>query len=149
MALMSRRNIVIAAASAVIVIGAAAWFLMDGGDVAAPDDPPARSAVPLYQNLGTIVVNLVNSDEETHYMQLDVSLMTRSTKCAKALEFYVPIFRNALLELFSRQDYQSMLLPAEREQLRSDARDTVLKVAAKKMKQPHVEDVLFTSLVIQ
>ena len=113
------------------------------------DAEPARSVVPLYQNLGIMVVNLINDDEETHYMQLEVSLMTRNTNSAKALESYVPVFRNALLELFSRQSYQNMLLPAAREKLRAEANETVLRVATRKMKQPQIEDVLFTSLVIQ
>ncbi|WP_281647182.1 flagellar basal body-associated FliL family protein [Parendozoicomonas sp. Alg238-R29] len=148
MALASRRNIIIVAALAVVALAVVAWMLMDEDSID-PEAPPQVSIVPLYQNLGTLVVNLIDENEETHYMQVDVVLMTRNAKYAKTLESYVPVFRNALLELFSNQSYKVMLIPKNRAQLRADARELVLKVASRKMKQAQVEDVLFTSLVIQ
>ena len=144
------RNIVIAAAAGVVAVAVVAGWIWDNGRTEVVDEVAARSLVPLYQNLGSLVVNLVDEDEEeTHYMQLDIALMTRNKNCAKAMVFYVPVFRNSLLELFSRQTYKQMLVPARREGLRSEARDAILKVAVAKMKTPQIEDVLFTSLVIQ
>ena len=148
---MSRRNlIIIAAAVAILLAGAAGvrLFLIDDEEV--PAEPVAvKSAHPLYQNIGTLVVNLVDDEGETHYMQVDVTVMTHSAKAAKTLEHYVPVLRNAFLEMFSTHTYKDMLVPVKREELRVKSRELVQHVAMKKMKQSQIDDVLFTSLVIQ
>ncbi|MCY4473440.1 MAG: flagellar basal body-associated FliL family protein [Kistimonas sp.] len=106
------------------------------------------SAFPLYQELGSLVINLVD-DEEPHYAQLDVSLVTHSKKCAKNLPAYVPIFRSRLLDLLSRQSYESMLVPEKRESFRVRARDMVKHLAMENMKYPRIDDLLFTGFVVQ
>lgn len=106
------------------------------------------SALPLYQSVGSLVINLVD-DEEAHYAQLDVSLVTHSKKCAKDLPAYIPMIRGRLLDLLSRQSYQAMLVPEKRESLRMLARDMVKSVAVENMKNPKIDDVLFTGFVVQ
>ncbi|MCL6269563.1 flagellar basal body-associated FliL family protein [Sansalvadorimonas sp. 2012CJ34-2] len=151
MAKALNRQTMIIILAVVVVAGVAAGlsiFLVEE-NTASSDGGVLRSDVPLYQKLGTMVVNLLDDDEETHFMQVDVTLMTRNVKCAKALEYYVPVFRNAMLDLFARQGYKRMLVPAEREVLRKEALDVALKVATMKMKNPQIEDVLFTGFVVQ
>ena len=146
---LNRRTLLILVAVVVVGLAVGLSMLLVQDNTASSDGGVLRSDVPLYQKTGTLVVNLLNEDDETHYMQVDVTLMTRNVKCAKALEFYVPVFRNVFLELFSRKSYQQMMIPDEREKLRKDAFDAALKVATKKMKNPQIEDVMFTSFVVQ
>ena len=148
---LTRRNLIIIIAAVAVLLGGAvgAWlFLMDEEET--PVQPVlVKSAHPLYQNIGTIVVNLVDEEGETHYMQVDVTVMTHSAKAAKTLEHYVPVLRNAFLEMFSTHTYKDMLVPVKREELRMKSRELIQHFAMKKMKQSQIDDVLFTSLVIQ
>ncbi len=153
MKLSLNRNTIIAMVigGSLVLAGVAWWVEQDLLSVEKNSiENIAQSPVPLYQGLGHLVANLVDEEDyETHYMQVDVSLMTRSQRCAKAMAFYVPLFRSELLELMSRQTYKDMQQPEQRQILRSEARTRILKVAKERMKNPQIEEVLFTSFVIQ
>lgn len=83
------------------------------------------------------------------YLQVSVSLMTRNSDLVINIVNNKPRLRNNLLMLFSSQ-LPSELTGAEAiDRLRMKSLETAQAVMEEEIGQPAVEDVFFTSFVIQ
>jgi len=94
------------------------------------------------------IVNLSDPAKQ-RYLQADISIMTRSPEGEKLLEENMPLVRNTLLMLLSQQEYDVLVTREGKEKLQEDALTEVrtkLKSSRVKVK---VEELLFTSLVMQ
>lgn len=125
--------------------GAAAWFLLQ--DDGAPKEAKAEPAkVPLYLALDTFTVNLQN---EGQYLQTDITLQMTDQAQIDLIKLNMPRVRSRLLSLLSSQDAE-MLNTAEGKALLTKEIIAQVNLPFAPQSAPQkVDDVLFTTFVIQ
>lgn len=113
----------------------------------APPEPASQEAIyyPLNEKL---VVNY-NVRGRQRFLQVEISMMFRDNAVAKALEQHMPRIRNDLIMLMSGQEFEDLQTPEGRELLRQDALRSTQAILQEEIGQPGVEQVLFTSFVMQ
>lgn len=85
----------------------------------------------------------------TRYLQADLALLIRDPEISKALDTHMPLIRNNLVLLLSNQDFETLQTPEGKEALREQALVKVQEVLQEETGKPGVEQVLFTSFVMQ
>jgi flagellar FliL protein len=96
----------------------------------------------------TIIVNF-NARGKQRFLQADISLMVRDDTVVSAIEEHSTMLQHGLLMLFSGQDYGELQTAEGKELLRQMALAEVQKLLEQEIGQTGVEQVLFTSFVMQ
>jgi len=93
---------------------------------------------------------VVNFEEGSvvRFLQISMEVMAHDQKAIDSVQKNVPLIRNNLLLLMSNRDYQSLMSREGKEKLRQEAL-TEIRAVQKKEGGPDVDDVLFTSFVVQ
>ncbi len=94
------------------------------------------------------VVNF-NSDTDIRFLQISLELGTRDPVVADSIKEHRPAIRNSLVMLFSSQDPQVLNTREGKEKLREQTLTEVQKVLKQETGAPGVENVFFTSFVMQ
>jgi flagellar FliL protein len=94
------------------------------------------------------VVNF-RDDDSMRYLQVGVTLMSHDQASLDTVKSVDPIVRNALVMLFSRQDYSILSDPTGKQKLQAEALDAVRKIVAARTGKPGVDALYFTSFVMQ
>lgn len=159
-----KKKLIIIIVAAVLLLGgggAAAWFFLLSGDPpaeageeaegeAAEAEEPVERAEALYVGLDpAFVINFHDANDRRRFLKAELSVVTRDPETQAALVKHMPMVRNALVLLFSRQVYEDLIPHEGKEALRAAARDEVEQVLASEAGSAEVEDVLFTSFVMQ
>jgi len=84
-----------------------------------------------------------------HYMQVSVQVLTYDPKVVEAMKAHDPVIRNNLLLLFSQQNADQLKTRQGKEQLRELVEAEISKVLEERTGSDGVEDVYFTSFVMQ
>jgi flagellar protein FliL len=146
-------------------VGAAALVLALGGlltwlILAATPDPETQAARAaqkpeavdqraIYYPLGERFTINYDVRGRQRFMQVEVTLMLRDEAAVRSIEVHKPRIRNDLVMLFSGQVFEDLQTPEGRELLRQDALRGVQNVLEQEIGRPVVEQVLFTSFVMQ
>lgn len=138
--------LLIAAATGYAFTRAHAGRADKGSNVAAPH--PVGKDVLYLPLEPAFVVNLRDADS-LRYLQVGITLMTHDTKAIDAVKDADPVIRDALLALFSSQEYSAMIDPAGRTQLQAKALAAVQKVVHARIGSKGIDALYFTSFVIQ
>jgi len=77
-----------------------------------------------------------------------MEIMAHDQKAIDSVQKNIPLIRNNLLLLMSNRNYQSMMSREGKEKLRQEAL-TEVRAVQKKQGSPDVDDLLFTSFVVQ
>ena len=138
--------------------GGAAWFfLLAPGDAETAtaegeeaEEAPAAPLEPMqYQSLAPpFVVNFPYQGRQ-RYLQAEISVMSRDAAALEALRLHMPAVRHALNNLFSAQLILVFEDPSGIEALRELATAEVRQVLEREIGRPGIEEVLFTSFVMQ
>lgn len=103
---------------------------------------------PIYFSLEEpFIVNL--STRSTRFLQVSVELMARDDDVIEAVQKHRPLLRNNLLLLFSAQSPETISTPEGKEAMRRAALAEVQSVLEELNEPAGVEDLYFTSLVVQ
>ena len=94
-----------------------------------------------------LVVNFEDS-AAVRFLQITVEVMARDQKAIDGVQKNVPLIRNNLLLLISNRDYKTLMSREGKEKLRQEALTEVRNIS-KKEGSPPVDDLLFTSFVVQ
>lgn len=113
------------------------------GEKKAKDDRPS-----FYKFSPPFIVN-IPSNGRLRFLQVEVQLMAKSEEDVKNIESYAPVIRNDLITLFSSQNYDDLLTPDGKENLRKSALTVSRKILKDNTGSPCVEQVLFTNFVTQ
>lgn len=158
--------LIIVVAVVVLAGGAGGWFFMAGspaddstkatqvvesaGDEQSKDDEKATKAdakPAKYVPFGSdIVVNI--GENTSHNIIVAVSIMTRDDETYEAIKKHKPLLRNALIELFEEQNYQSIMTLEGKQQLRKKSLETIKTVLVENKEKNQVEAVLFTNFMM-
>jgi flagellar FliL protein len=121
----------------VVAVAASGAHGEDGGGKAAvyyAIDPP-------------LVVNFEDGSV-VRFLQITMEIMAHDQKAIESVQKNMPLIRNNLLLLMSNRNYQSLMSREGKEKLRAEALAEVNNVQ-KKQGSADIDDVLFTSFVVQ
>ena len=94
-----------------------------------------------------LVVNFEDGSA-VRFLQITMEIMAHDEKAIESVQKNIPLIRNNLLLLMSNRNYQTMMSREGKEKLRDEALAEV-RAVQKKEGGPDVDDVLFTSFVVQ
>ncbi|HEX4242611.1 MAG TPA: flagellar basal body-associated FliL family protein [Steroidobacteraceae bacterium] len=94
-----------------------------------------------------LVVNF-EEGQAVRFLQITMEIEAHDEKAIESVQKNVPLIRNNLLLLMSNRDYQTLMSREGKEKLRQEALAEV-EAVQKKTGGPDVDDVLFTSFVVQ
>jgi len=94
-----------------------------------------------------LVVNFEDGSA-VRFLQISMEVMAKDQKGIDSVQKNVPLIRNNLLLLMSNRDYQSLMSREGKEKLRQEALAEV-RAVQKKQGGDDIEDLLFTSFVVQ
>jgi flagellar FliL protein len=150
------RIFIIAGAALLLVAGGAVAYLTGaipgkGGQAeGAEGHAPEPRAEPLYIPIEpAFTVNLRGEAGANRYLQTTVELLTRDPATDAAVKRHLPVIRDQLVMLFSSQDLQGITSQEGKERLRAEALASVRKLLEAETGRAGVEQVLFTSFVMQ
>jgi flagellar basal body-associated protein FliL len=107
---------------------------------------PAKQAL-FYAIDPPLVVNFEDGSV-VRFLQITMEIEAHDQKAIDSVQRNIPLIRNNLLLLMSNRDYQSMMSREGKEKLRQEAL-TEIRAVQKKQSAPDVDDLLFTSFVVQ
>ena len=131
------------------------WFVLSKGDKqgeATPAQTVAAAPVrqpALYQELMPAFVVNFNYQNRARYLQVSMALMSRDAAGMEKLKVHMPVLRNRLVMLLSSQDFGALQTPLGKEMLLQQALASVQELAQKEPGSTVVEQVLFTTFVLQ
>ena len=135
----------------VAVSGVCAYALiaLRGQEAAGAASKTAPTGPELYLPLDPAFVVNFRDDQSLRYLQVGVSLMSHEPAALTVAKDADPVIRDALLKLFSRQDYAILSDPAGKQKLQADALAAVRKIVGDRLGRPGIDALYFTSFVMQ
>jgi flagellar protein FliL len=94
-----------------------------------------------------LVVNFEDGSA-VRFLQITMELMAHDPKAIESVQKNIPLIRNNLLLLMSNRNYQSLMSREGKEKMRQEAL-TEIRAVQKKEGGMDIDDVLFTSFVVQ
>lgn len=125
--------------------GGAAWFFTKGSnenkavEVAPPKDP-------VFMPLDAFTVNLADGDS---VMQIEITLQVADQEQVAAIQLQMPRVRSRMLSLLASKLPENLSAVEDKKKLADEVKAEINKPFHEKGKPQKVEDVLFTSLIIQ
>lgn len=111
------------------------------------DDVPLAPAV--YTALDPPFVVSFDQEDGARYLQLTLQAMARNEKTIAAVKQHAPAIRNSVLFMLSGYELEVLATQAGKEELRHKLLGATNAILAKNGVDPLVEELYFTSLVIQ
>lgn len=96
-----------------------------------------------------LLANFSEDDGTTHYLQLGLEAMARDQDSIDAIKQHAPALRNAFLLLLSGESYKDIATREGKEQLRATMLEQAQKILRRNTGKPGVEELYFTSFVVQ
>jgi flagellar FliL protein len=152
----SKLKLVLIVVGALILVGGSiggTLLIVGGGDQSAEAEVEEEVEVsrgdPSYIDLKpAFTVNLAPEDP-VGFLQISMQVLTFNDDVANDLEKHKPLIRNNLLVLFGQQKSADLRVPEGKEQLQKTALETVQTVINEHGSGGEVENVFFTSFVMQ
>jgi len=149
----SKKLIMISVVAVVLLAAAAggAWFFLMGGDNEVTEqEVVTRPAGPVqYVELTpAFIVNFPHQGRQ-RFLQATLTVMGRDTAAMQAVLQHMPVIRHNLINLLSAQLLLVFEDPAGIEQLRELATEEVKQILLREIGREGIEEVLFTSFVMQ
>ena len=116
---------------------------------AGADAKPAQTQPEYFLPLDPAFVVNFRDDDAMRYLQVGVTLMAHDQAALDTVKSVDPVVRNALVMLFSRQDYTILSDPSGKQKLQADALEAVRKIVAARTGKPGIDALYFTSFVMQ
>lgn len=119
-----------------------------GSQFAVAEEGEAQK-VQYIEMLPPFVLNFGGVKSKLRYLKTDISVRVNTASAAAAVEKHMPGLRNEMVLLLSRQTDEVMFDNVKREELRQQALTAAQDYLKKETNEPMVEDLLFTSFVVQ
>lgn len=141
----SKKKLFIVVGALVVLLGggAGAWFFTQGSHAAKEVEPPKA---PVYLALETFTVNLQGGEQ---YLQTDITLQVTDEVQVEAIKAHMPRVRSRLLTLLSGKQADELVTAADKKKLAQEILAQVKQPFDPNGKPQQVDDVLFTTFVIQ
>lgn len=143
----SKKKLFIIVGALVLLLGGGvgAWFFTQTGhDTKTSEAAPPR--IPVYLALETFTVNLRDGDQ---YLQTDITLQMSDPAQIDPIKVHMPRVRSRLLTLLSSKQADELSTADDKKKLAQEILAQVKLPFDTNGKPQQVDDVLFTSFVIQ
>lgn len=120
-----------------------------GGGGAAPVDESGEDKKTIYFKFDPAFIVNFQSGEDLRFLQVEVEVMSYDPEVIKGVEEHMPVLRNNLIVLFSSQDFTTISTRVGKERIRAQVLSEIQKILREKIGQPGVEEVYFTTFVMQ
>jgi flagellar FliL protein len=111
------------------------------------DEEPLAPA--LYAPLDPPFVVSFDEEDGARFLQLTLQAMARSEETIAAIKLHAPAIRNSVLHKLSGYELHVLNTQAGKEQLRHELLDAANEILAKNDVEHGIEELYFTSLVVQ
>jgi flagellar basal body-associated protein FliL len=111
------------------------------------EEGSAGKAAVYYAIDPPLVVNFEDGSA-VRFLQITMEVMAHDQKAIESVQRNIPLIRNNLLLLMSNRNYQTMMSREGKEKLRQEAL-TEIRAVQKKEGGQDIDDLLFTSFVVQ
>ena len=95
-----------------------------------------------------LVVNFDDS-QSVRFLQVSMQLLVREEHAGETVKLHSPVIRNNLLQVLNGRDYHELMTREGKEKLRQECLKEVQKILTKMAGAPIVDDLYFTSFVVQ
>lgn len=109
---------------------------------------PTKMPAIYYPIKPPIVVNFSVRGRQ-RFLQVELTVMTRDGSVVSAIELHQPMLRNALVLLYSGQDFAELQTAEGKELLRQATLQELQRLLEKEIGRPGIEQALFTNFVMQ
>ena len=124
--------------------------LADEEDEYEDEEAEKESLAPaLYTALDPPFVVSFDAEDGARYLQLTLQAMARNEETIAAVKQHAPAIRNSVLFMLSGYELEVLATQAGKEELRQKLLGATNEILAKNGVDPPVEELYFTSLVIQ
>ncbi len=118
--------------------------------ISAEDEEAGAKKVPSYVSLGdALVLNLATKKKRLTFLQLKVDVLVKDDDAKAIVEAHIPALRHQIIVLLSEQNALDMKTPAKRNDIRKLATERVKETLEELAGKSDVDDVLFSSFLIQ
>jgi len=151
-----KKKMIMIIVGALLLVGiavGATLFLM-GGDAApaeatAEAEPPKpEKGDPTYVELKPFTVNL-GPEDPVGFLQVQINVLTYFDDVAEQLDKNKPLIRNNLTLLFGQQKSEDLRTPEGKVKLQNEVKDSIQQVINKYGSGGEIENVFFTTFVMQ
>jgi len=116
----------------------------------AEEKPSAKPPAPaIYLKMDPQMVVNFDATSEVKFLALDIEFMARDQAVIDDVQRNMPMIRNNILMLISNRDYKTLMTREGKDKLRLEALDEARKVLKQETGSAKLEDLLFTSFVVQ
>ncbi|TCV94158.1 flagellar FliL protein [Luteibacter rhizovicinus] len=141
---------IVVGALVVLAIGGIGGWMMMKHSAAGGQASAAKSNVPaVYLQLDPAFVVNFQDENALRFLQVGVNVMSHDAEAIKATKEADPEIRNALLMLFSAQDFKSLSDVKGKQKLQAAALAEIQRVLKDKIGRPGIDAVFFTSFIMQ
>ena len=109
----------------------------------------APPAPPVYTRVNPSLVVSYQTDSSVRFLQVTLEAMARDQASIEAFELHSPRIRNDLLMMFASETLEELSTREGKERARKMALDQVRKILAEESSTAKIEDLYFTSFVLQ
>ncbi len=153
-----KKKLIVIIVAAVVLIGVGvggALMFMGGGDEAADSaqaeseaPPEPEKGDPTYIELKPFTVNL-DPEDPVGFLQVSLNILTYYPAVAEQVEKHKPLIRNNLTLLFGQQKSADLRSPEGKTELQNKAKETIQQVIDKYGEGGEIDNVFFTTFVMQ
>lgn len=104
---------------------------------------------PVYYAFDPAFVVNFKDESEVRFLQVTVEVMARDPLVIEAVKAHTPVIRNNLIMLLSNQTVESVGTIEGKEKIRAETLKEIQRILKKQTGSPGVEEVYFTSFVMQ
>jgi flagellar protein FliL len=116
--------------------------------VAAKGEEASPGKAAIYFAIDPPLVVNFEDGSVVRFLQISMEVMAHDQVAIDAVQKNIPLIRNNLLLLMSNRNYQSMMSREGKDKLRAEALAEI-RAVQKKTGSPDIDDLLFTSFVVQ
>lgn len=156
----SKLKLIIIAVVLLLVLGGAGggayWYFMMGDEEVVEGEEGSEEeahdedqGIAIYHKIRPVFITTFSANNRQRYMQVEVTLVTRSEEVVAALVTHQPLINNALVMLFADADYLELQTPEGKESLRNLAQTRIETILETEAEITGLEKVLFTQFVMQ
>jgi flagellar FliL protein len=149
-----KKKLIIIIVAALFVIGgsvAGALFFMGGddGEAMAEEEVMVEKSTPTYVDLDPPFTVNLDPDDSVGFLQVSMQVLTYNDDVAADIEKHKPLIRNNLVTLFGKQKSIDLRAPEGKEKLQKAVLETIQAIIDKSGGGGEVDNVFFTSFVMQ
>lgn len=154
---LTRRSLILGGAAVLLVILSVGGTLLTMHIVAAAkekaqqalEEPKPTKMPAIYYPIKPPIVANFSARGRQRMLQAELTVMTRDASVISAIELHQPMLRNALVLLYSGQDFAELQTAEGKELLRQASLQELQRLLEKETGRPGIEQVLFTNFVMQ